>query len=118
MKQELTHSFELIEERTQSNGFKVRVYEGIGYELVWRQYSTLGIDIRVTPDKSASRFIPYIYVHTDDEGRPDRVSIETTAYGSLSIKEYGELQRAMALAICSAEEIKARFIPHEEEVSK
>jgi len=109
-------TFDLTEERTQSNGHKVLIFEGIGYELVWRQYSKHGIDIRVTPDRSTSRFLPYIYVHTDDEGRPMRVSIETTAYGSLSIEEYGELQRAMTLAICAAEEIEARFIPHEREV--
>lgn len=107
--------FELIEERTREDGYKVQRWEGIGYELIWRQYSATGIDIQVTPDRETSVFLPYIYVHTDDEGRPLRATIQTTSYGSLPIEEYKVLQRAMTLAICAAEEIEAQFIHNREE---
>ena len=117
MKQKISHTFDLVEERTKPNGDKIQFYEGIGYKLVLRQYSETGIDIHVTPDKEASKYIPYIYFHTDDEGRPVSVSTQTVSYGSLSINEYAELQRAMVLAQVAAEEIEARFIPHREDDS-
>ena len=105
-------AFELIEERTREDGYKVQRWDGIGYELNWRQYPSGMVDIQVTPDRETSRFLPYIYVHSDSEGRPTRATIQTTSYGSLPIEEYAELQRAMALAICTAEEIEAQFIHH------
>lgn len=107
---DITPMFDLIEERVQSNGYRVQRWQGVGYELIWRQYSPTGIDIQVTPDKETSSFLPYIYIRTDDEGRPICATIQTTSYGSISLNEHAELQRAMALAQTHAESIEAQFI--------
>ena len=107
--------FVLIEERTREDGYKVQRWESIGYELTRRQYPSGMVDIQVTPDKETSRFLPHIYVHTDNEGRPIYATIQTVSYGSLPIEEYKVLQRAMTLAICAAEEIEAQFIHPDEE---
>lgn len=105
------NTFTLIEEKTIGNGYLFQRWEGIGYEMTVRQYSPTGYDIHVTPDKECSRFIPWIYVFTDDEGDPTQVHIETTSYGSLPIDQYAELQRAMTLAICAAEDVE-KHIAH------
>ena len=102
--------FTLAEERTTKDGFKIQIYLGVGYRMVLRQYSETMVDIHVQPDEDTSRFIPYIYVQGDDEGRPTSVRVETVSYGSLPIKDYIELQRAMSLAVIHAEEIEERFI--------
>lgn len=110
MEGENTALFDMVEERTQSNGFKVRVWKWAAYTVVWRQYSSTGIDIQVTPDKAENKFLPYIYVGTDVEGCPVRVKIQTTSYGDLSINEYRDLWYAMATAVVAAESIEAQFI--------
>ena len=111
MANEIVPLFDLVRERTQNNGFKVQVWEGIGYELVWRQYSATGINIQVTPDKEVSKYLPYIYVITDDdEGCPLYTTIQTTSYGAIPMEEYKELQRAMSVAQAAAESIEAQFI--------
>lgn len=102
--------FTLAEEKTTKDGFKIQIYLGVGYRMVIRQYSETMVDIHIQPDKDTSRFIPYIYVQGDDEGRPTSVWIETVSYGSLPIKDYIDLQRAMSLASIHAEEIEERFI--------
>ena len=101
--------FTRAEERTTKDGVEVQVYLGVGYRLVIRRYSKTAIDISV-PVSDVSRFTPHIYVYNDDEGTPDRVQIETVSYGSLPIKDYIDLQRAMSLASIHAEEIEERFI--------
>lgn len=104
-------SFELVETKTLKDGYLFQRWEGIGYEMTIRQYSETGFDIHVTPDKEYSLFIPRIYIGSDDEGRPTDARIQTTSYGALSIEQYTELQRAMTLAICAAEDIE-KIIAH------
>lgn len=101
--------FTLAEERTTKDGVEVQVYLGVGYRLVIRRYSKTAIDISV-PVSDVSRFTPHIHVYNDDEGTPDRVQIETVSYGSLTVKDYAELLRAMSLAHIHAEEIEERFV--------
>lgn len=115
MKKEIPPMFDLVEERIKSDGYRVQRWEGVGYELRWEQYSTTGIDIRVTPDKETSYYLPYIYISTDDEGCPICATIQTTSYGSIPIDQYEELQRAMTIAICAAESIEAQFIDCKED---
>lgn len=117
MANEIVPLFDLVRERTQDNGFKVQVWEGIGYELIWRQYSETGIDIHLTPDKEVSQYLPYIYVRTDDEGRPLCTAIQTVSYGAIPMEEYKELQRAMSIAQAAAESVEAQFIKPREEAS-
>lgn len=117
MANKIVPMFDLVKERTQDNGFKVQTWEGIGYDLVWRQYSTTGVDIQVIPDKDVSEYLPYIYVRTDDEGRPLYTTIQTTSYGAISTEEYKELQRAMVLALAAAESVELQFIQKKEEAS-
>lgn len=117
MAKEITPMFDLVEEKTLSDGCRFQRWDGVGYELIWRQYSPVGINIQVTPDKETSRFLPYIYVNTDDDGCPICATIQTTSYGSLRIEEYVELQRAMAIAQAAVESIEAQFINRKEEVS-
>jgi hypothetical protein len=106
--------FTLAEERTHSSGLKTQIYDGIGYRLVARQYPGDFTYYNVTGDPDTSRFLPPIYFRTDSEERPVCATIGTVSYGSLTIAEHAELQRAMALAQAHAEEIETRFIKGEE----
>lgn len=111
MEGENTALFDMVEERTESDGFKVRVWKGAGYTLVWRQYSSTGIDIRITPNEGASKFCPCIYVVCDDDdGHPIKTIISTTSYGSLPVSDYKEFLRALENAALAAESIEAQFI--------
>lgn len=116
MANEIVPLFDLVEERTRDNGFKFQVWEGVGYDLIWIQYSDNGIDILLTPDKEVSQYLPHIYVRTDDEGRPLYPIIQTTSYGALTIEDYKELQRAMSIAQAAAESVEDQFIHKEEEI--
>ena len=115
MANEITPMFDLVYERTNDRGYKVQIWEGVGYELRWEQYSSTGIDIRVSTDQKASKYLPYIYVRTDDEGRPLHTVIQTASYGAIPLDQYEELQRAMAVAQAHAESIEAQFIHPREE---
>ena len=101
-----------ISSKILSNGYPFQRWKGdkCGYELTYRQYSATGIDIHVIPNETASRYLPYIYVRTDDEGSPTGVQIETISYGTLPAEEYKELQREMSYALAVAESIEEKFI--------
>jgi len=89
---------------------RIEVWEGTGYVMVKRIYLNGARYFDVIPDREVSRYLPYIYIHTDDEGRPTGVSIQTTSYGSLNRESYKELMRAMALAEAHAEDIEVHHL--------
>lgn len=102
-------AFELIEEKTNGKGLRSQVWEDTGYGLRVDHYPNGAVNIRVFPDLTI-KYLPYIYVHTDDEGHPTRTTIQTTSYGSLPVEEYKVLQRVMTIAIAAAEAIESQFI--------
>lgn len=74
------------------------------------------MECRKNSDSTMSRFTPYIYIIGDegvfggDPSRPMDVSIETTSFGSLSIKEIEALEEELAYARKVATAIMEDFI--------
>lgn len=73
------------------------------------------IDLRPDPDVDAEylpQIVPTTHITSDGRETVGEPRIQTTSHGALSVKEYVRLQRAMNIALCSAEEIERKiFLP-------